>query len=304
MVWMRWTNPTVAIGFCLTVYSAQAADTQRQAPAPAASSACLENEASAVPSDAFGFSSGSDVADKGSVSGGLEYNGAFGTRGASYQNHLGTAQVSYGAARCFEVGPYVFGSLSRFDDKAGLKGDTSSLGGGVEMKYKFMGRETHGFGATFIVDPNAARISGSTALGVPDGNGFGTSLKLAIDRQLAANLFGAVNAQYDVAWVGQDAYSRSSALTFAGALSTQVRDGIYVGAEARYLNTYNGAVFNQWLGHALYLGPTMYWQATKQVSLSAAWGMQAAGKAEGDPGKLNLSTGNRQIGKVKLGVSF
>ena len=45
---------------------------------PPAAQACKET--SALPTDIFGFTTGSDVNDLGALSGALEYNGSYGTR--------------------------------------------------------------------------------------------------------------------------------------------------------------------------------------------------------------------------------
>ena len=77
---------------------------------PPVISACTESEG--IPTDAFGFTTGSDVADVGSFGPSLTYGGAFGTRGGSSNGHGLTLQGSYGLFPCFEIGPYVLGNIT------------------------------------------------------------------------------------------------------------------------------------------------------------------------------------------------
>ncbi|MGL4495926.1 MAG: hypothetical protein ACRCXM_09400 [Beijerinckiaceae bacterium] len=270
--------------------------------APAASAACLERNA--LPPDVFGFTTGSDVSDVGAWGAALEYNGAYATRAGSFHGHLGKFQVSTAFLQCFEVGPYLQGTYGR-NSLAGGSFDTTSYGAGIELKYKLLGRDTHGVGLTLVVDPNVSRVH----VGAGGGNftSITTALKVLMDKELIANkLYGAINLQWDLGWAGNGAYVRTSNLTLAGALSYQVADGVFLGGEARYLRTHNGNFFNQFTGEALFLGPTFYWQATKQLSFTGAVGFQAWGRSRFDvPGaNLNLATANQTVAKFKIGYSF
>jgi hypothetical protein len=48
----------------------------------------------------------------------------------------------------------------------------------------------------------------------------------------------------------------------------------------------------------------VFWQATKQLALSAAYNIQVAGRSRGEPGNLDLTNFSQHLVKVKLGYSF
>lgn len=296
----------VAAAALLGATSAFAADLPSRkgvAVAPAPSASCLERNA--VPTDIFGFTTGSDVSDLGAWGIAAEYNGAFGTRVGSFYGHLGKLQASTSFLRCFEVGPYVIGSFARNSIPLGGSFETTAFGGGVEMKYKVLGRDTHGVGLTFVVDPSVSAVNISGGGG--NATSFATSLKILLDKELIANkLYGAINLQYDLGWIGNDPYFRTSNLTLSGALSYQLADGVFLGGEARYLRTHTGLTFNRFTGEALFLGPTFYWQATKQLAVTGAVGFQVWGREPGSvpAAKLNLATANQTIAKLKFAYSF
>ena len=302
---IRFRHLVAAAGL-LSATSAFAADlpSRKGVPmAPAPSASCLEN--TALPPDVFGFTTGSDVSDVGAWGVAAEYNGAYGTRVGSFAGHLGKVQASTSFLRCFEVGPYVLGSYARNSLPLGGSFNTTAFGGGVELKYKLLGRDTHGVGLTLVVDPSVSAVNVSGGGG--NATSFTTSLKILLDKELIANkLYGAINLQYDLGWIGNGSYFRSSNLTVAGALSYQFADGVFFGGEARYLRTHTGLAFNTFTGEALFVGPTFYWQATKQVSLTGAVGFQVWGREPGSvpAAKLNLATANQTIAKLKLSYAF
>lgn len=300
--------------------------------APAISTSCKETEKTALAADVFGFTSGSDVSDVGAWGLGVEYNGAFngsGFKTGNFSGHLGKVQVSTSFVPCWEIGPYLLGTTST-GTNAGVVGDVgySSFGVGVENKYKILGRATHGFGLTAVLDANyqgfeqkVSQVTPSLSWSGSQGN---VTYKLILDKELiASKLFGAINIQIDQIWTGRPAsqtanfssdYVRNSNLTLSGALSYQAIDGLFLGAEARYVRTHNGSFLNTFTGDAVFVGPTLYWQATKSVSLSGTWGIQVAGNAKFPAGTvlpanirnsdLNLITANQHIAKLKLGVAF
>ncbi len=268
------------------------------APAPAVS-ACTESEG--IPTDAFGFTTGSDVADVGSFGPSLTYGGGFGTRGGSANSHGLTLQGSYGLFPCFEIGPYVLGNITSAST-GGVSADSRAFGAGVEMKYKLLGRDMHGLGLTLVIDPSLNRTD-------PDGAGrfttYNTGIRIFADKTLIPNtLYAALNLSQDLTWSGPSPYQRSTTFTVAGSLAWQVADGLYLSGEVRHMRAHNELGFGKEAGYATFAGPGIFWQATKQLALSAAYNIQVAGKAKGEPGNLDLTNFSQHLVKVKLGYSF
>lgn len=282
--------------------TALAADlpSRKAAPAPApVISACTESEG--IPTDAFGFTTGSDVAEKGAFGPSLTYNGGYGTRVGSSNSHGLTLQGSYGLFPCFEIGPYVLGNFTNAS-AGGVSADSNALGAGVEMKYRLLGRDMHGIGLTLVLDPSFNRAD-------PDGAGrfttYNTGIRIFADKTLIPNtLYAALNLSQDLTWTGPSPYQRSSTFTVGGSLAWQVSDGLYLSGEVRHMRAHNDLGFGNEAGYATFAGPGVFWQATKQLALSAAYNIQVAGKAKGEPGNLDLTNFSQHLVKVKLGYSF
>jgi hypothetical protein len=291
---IRLSTIASAVLFSGAGFAADLPSSKMSPPAPASTS-CLER--TAVPVDAYGFNVGSDVNDYGALSGSATYNGAFGTRVGDFYGHTGTVQLSYGLLPCFEIGPYVIGTTARNGGLFGL-GSGSALGGGIELKYKFLGRDTHGVG-----------LSGN--LFAPTGAVYDAIASVYLDKELApGKLYGALNVAYDFNWrntVAAGDFTNTSILRLGAALAYQVVDGFFIGADVNHYRRYASSFFGTELGYATFVGPNFYWQVTPKVSITAAYNVQVAGKFTGFgglPGRLDLVNFNQNLLKVKLGVSF
>jgi hypothetical protein len=79
---------------------------------------------------------------------------------------------------------------------------------------------------------------------------------------------------------------------------------LWIGAEIRYLRSYEGSTPDVFSGQAIYVGPTLYAQLGKQAWLSLAWNAQVFGAAVGDPRPLDLVNFERHQAKLRLGFDF
>lgn len=272
--------------------------------APAVSATCLETNG--LPTDVFGFTTGSDVTDLGAWGGTLTANGNFTARSTRLTGVTGVAQVATGLFRCFEIGPYVFVGGANARDRLGFSGNSSIYGGGVEMKYKFLGRDVHGVGATLDLDISAAGNRLSGLFGAGTFTSTSVAARLFLDRELVKDrLFGALNIEHvsNFARVGGLSID-SSVLNIRAALSTKVASNFYVGAEALYSRTYFGAGYNTYLGDAFAIGPNFLWAINDKWTLNGAYQVQVAGKSRLAPGNLNLANYNQHYARVKLGYAF
>jgi hypothetical protein len=84
----------------------------------------------------------------------------------------------------------------------------------------------------------------------------------------------------------------------------QVRPGIFVGAEARYLRRYEGLGLDRFAGHALFIGPTIYANLSEHSWVALAWSTQVAGRSVDDPGRLDLTNFERHQARVLFGFTF
>lgn len=278
----------------------------KPSPAQATASSCLEK--TGLPTDIFGFTGGTDVSDLGSLSGSAEYNGGFKTRFGSATNTLAKFQLSYGLLNCLEVGPYLQGTFGR-SSAQGFSTDSNAYGGGVEIKYKLLGRDVHGVGLTLVFEPNVNRGSIESKLfgfklGSTDFTSANTSSRILLDAQLAPRLFGALNLEHTANWTGDNSYVRSSGLNIRAALAYQLTETFYLGVEGSHQRAYTGNFLNKDLGHAFFTGPAFFWQISPSVSLTGAYNVQVTGRAKTELFNLDLTNFNQHLAKLKLAVSF
>jgi hypothetical protein len=278
----------------------------------AASQACKET--AGLPTDVFGFTTGSDVNDLGALSGAIEYNGNYGTRFGKLYGHLAKVQLSYSPLPCFEIGPTIQG-LSVSADRSTFGLDTRQVGGTVELKYKLLGRATHGVGLTITTEPGifSRKYNSGFLPAKPSGNVASNLARVLIDFELVKDkLFGAINLEHSAVWdhpilgPGANGYARLSNINIRAALAYKVSDTFYLGAEASHQRAYTGIFMNKDLGNAWFAGPTFYWQATEKLALTGAYNYQFAGQTSGFAGSKNvdLLNFNRHQAKLKLAYSF
>lgn len=131
--------------------------------------------------------------------------------------------------------------------------------------------------------------------------------KLESDYELINNrLFLASNILYDPeitrgdlgAWFNESTFGISSALAY------QIVPKVVVGADFWYLQHYAGVGFNIFTGDAYYLGPTLYWQVSSKMLVSAAWETQIAGHEAGVSPALDLTDFSRYRAKLLLEFEF
>jgi hypothetical protein len=307
-----------------------------KSPAPAPSLACKET--AGLPTDVFGFTTGSDVNDLGALSGAIQYNGNYGARFGRLAGHNVFAQLSYSPFPCFEIGPTIQG----FTQSAGATTyglDLRQYGATVEMKYKLLGRATHGFGLTVTTEPGAFHRRYSTLSNAggfpvfvdpfgnalrPSGTVFSNLARVLLDFELVKDkLFGAINLEHVAIWddplspanaFGSREYFKTSGLNIRASLAYKATDTLFIGVEGSHQRAYLGTFLNRDLGNAWFVGPTFYWQATDKLAISGAYSIQVAGETEtaflptvpfqragGDTDLLNFS---RHLAKFKIAYSF
>ena len=120
-------------------------------------------------------------------------------------------------------------------------------------------------------------------------------------------MFGAINLLYDPEVTLSritGMWQRQSTFGFTVAVANQLRPGAFLGAELRYLRIYDGLGLNAFAGEALFVGPILYVNVTKQFAVSGSWTFQVAGHATGVPGALDLQNFERCQAKQRLMYTF
>jgi hypothetical protein len=264
--------------------------------------------------DLFGFTVGSDIGDVGEAELSLDTQLRAARRGGRYRVWSPTLAGEYVPVENFSfTGSIGFDSFD-IRNVQGL-GDRTSGGVseiGAEFKYRVLTRKQDGIGLTLSAAPQLGFLEDDSG---ERGTRTAVELRLSADTELVPDrVFGALNVSYEpetfrfrspVDANGDPTRTeRDSTLGIGGALTLRLGESIFAGGELRYLRKYEGLAFRSFQGEALYLGPTLYWQLAEKVALSAAWNVQVAGHANGQPGALDLDDFDRHQARVKLKVSF
>jgi hypothetical protein len=255
----------------------------------------------------FGFTLGSDVNAVGEVEGESETVGRFVKRGGSYSAVSSELGLKFIPFANFSIEPeisvdrHVVSGVPGLDDRQQMSFDMLTF----EMRYRLLDREHAPFGLTLGADPHWGRVDDVSGEPV---DRYGADFLVSIDRELVANrLFGAFNLIYQPEASRSrltGAWQHDSDFGVSAALSVQVRTGVMIGAEARYLRSYDGLGLDALNGQALFVGPTFYAKFNDKVWMSAAWSVQVAGRAASEPGALDLTNFERHQAVLRFGYNF
>lgn len=253
----------------------------------------------------FGFTAGADTGEVGEHE--LEHQTAaqWGKRDGRYGTV--TDQLRYETSPVqnfrFEIGApiayYNISGVPGLDDR-----NQGSLNGLIaEFKYRLFDRDHAPFGLMVSVEPHWNRtdeISGARI------DGYGGEVTLVLEKELLKDrLFAAVNFVYDPEIArSQGQWQRESMLGFSASVTTQVKPGVFIGGEARYLRRYDGVDLDSLAGQAFFLGPNFLVQLSKSLSVSGAWSVQVAGHATAVPCALDLTTFARQQALFRVEYKF
>ena len=177
-------------------------------------------------------------------------------------------------------------------------------GGSLDLRYRFLDRETAPFGLTFAAEAHAHRVDETTAEGV---RSFGTEFRLAFDRELVPNrVVAAFNLIYEPEWtrlVGSGVMERESTAGAAVGLMAQLRPGFLLGGEARYLRKYEGIGWRN-LQDRRCLSVQRLLPTSKRSRLTASWSVQAWGRPAGLTASLDPVNFERHQARLIFGVNF
>jgi hypothetical protein len=99
-------------------------------------------------------------------------------------------------------------------------------------------------------------------------------------------------------------WSPESTAGVALGVMAQVRSGLFVGGEARYLRRYEGLGLDTLAGRGFFVGPTIYFKVSERAWITAAWSVQVAGQAATSAGSLDLVNFERHQARLLFGVNF
>jgi hypothetical protein len=255
----------------------------------------------------YGFTQGSDVGSVGEKEIESETIGRFGKADGSYAAVTSQLRIEFtpSANFRFEVGAlfdyHAIAGVSGLDDRNAIQ-----FGGfAVEGRYRLLDRRTAPVGLTVGVEPHWTRVDDTTGELVTN---YGADFLLVIERELVEDrVFVAANLLYDPEWTyryATDQWQRQSTLGMSVGVTTQVEEGVFIGAEAHYLRLHDGIGFDGLSGEALFVGPTAYARLSPRFAVSAAWSIQVAGQASDVAGPLNLRDYERHQARLRFEYTF
>jgi hypothetical protein len=255
----------------------------------------------------YGFMIGSDVGDPGEREFQSTATGRFSKQTGTYQALDQQLELEFVPFRNFriEIGTtlaaYNIASVPGFADRTQADWQGASL----DLRYRFLDRETAPFGLTLDVENHGNRFDEIT---VSRAQNYGTALTLALERDLIPRLAVAtLNLGYEPEWthvVGAPAGEQESTLTIAFGVMAQPRPDFLLGGEVRYFRKYEGIGLDELAGEALFVGPTAYFQLSERARLTASWSIQAWGRSAGASGTLDLVNFERQQARLVFGLNF
>ena len=255
----------------------------------------------------FGLMIGTDVGTVGEREFQSQTTGRFSRSGGSYRAINQELELEFVPVDNFRI---EIGSAFAAHDINGIAGfeDRSQLawqGVSLDLRYKFLDRGTAPFGLTFALENHVSRIDESTAAVVRN---YGTELTLAFDRELVPNfVVAALNLTYQPEWtrfLGTAVAEQESTIGASLGVMAQLRPGLFVGGEARYLRKYEGIGLEEFMGEALFVGPTAYFQLSERSRLTATWSLQAWGRSARSSSALDLVDFERHQARLVFGVNF
>jgi hypothetical protein len=257
----------------------------------------------------FGFLSGSDVHHRGAAIGMIEIVGRIGKRDGKYEAFGKKLEFAYGVTDSFNAAislsatRHKIAGVTDFDD---VNNSLAFNGIGGEFRWNFLKRGLQSpVGVTLHLEPVIQRYDELTGL---RGRKYGAENKLIFDTELAKDRwFAAFNVLYEVERVlerGETEWERGSKLGFALATTFRVAENLYLGFNAQYMRAYEGLVFGEFAGEAVYIGPTLFAQIGDRGFVSLAWNRQIWGEEVGNTARLDLANFERNLVRMKAGIHF
>ena len=255
----------------------------------------------------YAFMIGTDVGDLGEREFQSETTGRFAKQAGSYQAVGQQLELEFVPIKNFriEIGTTLAAhnieSVPSLIDRTQVNWQGASL----DLRYRFLDRETAPFGLTLALESHGNRIDETSA--APAHN-YGTELTLALERDLIPErVVATLNLGYQPEWtrlVGAPTEEQDATLAVAFGVMAKLRPNFLFGGEVRYFRRYDGIGLDALAGQALFVGPTAYFQLSERARMTANWSVQAWGKPAGSNATLDLVNFERHQAKLVFGVNF
>jgi hypothetical protein len=255
----------------------------------------------------FGFTEGSDIGSQREREFKNETTFRSGKAPGSFAAGTSEAEVKYTLSEYFRLSA---GATLAYFDINGVPGISDANRAAIQSasfsaRFRLLDRSKGPVGMTLSIEPHWGFVDETKGLRIGH---FGTEAAMLIDRELIPDrLLAALNITFEndrIRPVAPSIIRHESILGSGLALAAQTSSGLWLGAEARYLRSYDGAALNSLSGQAVYFGPTIFSVLPNNYWLSAALNFQVWGRATGISGPLDLTNFERYQAKFRVGFSF
>jgi hypothetical protein len=255
----------------------------------------------------FGFTIGSDVGDVGEKELEGSVTGRFAKRNGTYDAGQGTMSMEFVPLQNLRT---EFTAMANSYDISGVSGFSdqryTAFGGfSADFRYRLLDRASAPFGFAVGAEPHWGRADDITGEPV---NQYGVDFVAAADWEIVRDrIVAAFNLIYQPDTQRSNltgTWSQESTAGVALGVMAQIRPGIFIGGEARYLRQYDGIGLDSLAGQGVFVGPTLYAKISERAWITLAWSAQVAGHATAIPGSLDLVNFERQQARVLFGVDF
>src|SRR6476620_956182 len=245
----------------------------------------------------FGFTTGSGIGLEGEKEFTVDSIGRFGKRDGHYAATETKYEFEFGALGS----THNIGCVTDLDDRR----QVALSGMFAELRYLAIERtSSNPLAVTLAFEPTVRRIDET---GGDRVHNYEFETVINADLELLKNrLFAGFNLLYEPEITQTLAGDTEREAKFGGsaALSLRIASNVVVGGEVWYLRHYDAANLTAFTGDAVMLGPTLYFQFTPKMFMTAAWNTQVWGREVGNPVSLNLAEFQRNRAKLKFAVEF
>jgi hypothetical protein len=255
----------------------------------------------------FGFTIGSDVGEVGERELEGTVTGRFAKRTGTYDAAASTLSAEFVPIpnlRTEFTGAVVAYNIAGV---SGLPDQRYATFGGLsaDIRYRLVDRATAPFGFAIGAEPFWGRANDMT--GEPASQ-YGVDFVAAADWEVVPDrVVAAFNLLYQPQTTRSKVsytWSQEATAGFATGVMVQIRSGIFIGGEARYLRQYDGLGLDVLAGQGFFVGPTIYVKLSEKAWITAAWSAQLAGQATASMGTLDLVNFERRQARLLFGVNF
>ena len=255
----------------------------------------------------FGFTEGTDIGAAGERE--VEVDSTFrsGKHTGSFATAASEIEFKYTAFENFRISAVATPAYYDIVGTAGMKDRRQAAAQSVsfDARFRLIDRDRAPFGLTLSVEPHWGFADETSGVRIDH---FGIEMRLRADHEIVPDrLFGGLNLMFDTdrtRLLAVGGIEQEPTLGVGAAIAAKVAPGVWIGGEARYLRSYDGAALNRFSGQGIYLGPTLYARLGERGWLSAAWNFQAWGRATGISGALDLVNFERHQLKFRVGYEF